>query len=103
MTARVGVLGLHGDFSEHLTTLRGIGADGIDVRRPEQLDDIDALIIPGGESTTIGKLAEHYGITPKFFFSGRRRHTRWNCGWSSDVCSSDLMAVTAGDLRPASG
>ena len=64
-TARVGVLGLQGDFSEHLTTLRAIGADGVDVRRPEQLDDIDALIIPGGESTTIGKLAQHYGIIPK--------------------------------------
>jgi 5'-phosphate synthase pdxT subunit len=64
-TARVGVLGLQGDFSEHLMTLRDIGADGVDVRRPEQLDDIDALIIPGGESTTIGKLAEKYGIIGK--------------------------------------
>ena len=63
--ARVGVLGLQGDFSEHLTTLRDIGAEGVDVRRPEQLDDIDALIIPGGESTTIGKLAANYGIIPK--------------------------------------
>jgi len=64
-TARVGVLGLQGDFGEHLATLRAIGAEGVDVRRPEQLDDIDALIIPGGESTTIGKLAQHYGIIPK--------------------------------------
>jgi 5'-phosphate synthase pdxT subunit len=65
LTARVGVLGLQGDFSEHLTTLRGIGTEAVDVRRPEQLDDIDALIIPGGESTTIGKLAQNYGIIPK--------------------------------------
>jgi 5'-phosphate synthase pdxT subunit len=64
-SARVGVLGLQGDFSEHLDTLRRIGAQGIDVRRPEQLDDVDALIIPGGESTTIGKLAQSYGIIPK--------------------------------------
>lgn len=64
-TARVGVLGLQGDFAEHLRTLRAIGADAVDVRRPEQLDDVDALIIPGGESTTIGKLAERYGIIPK--------------------------------------
>src|SRR5436190_15787160 len=63
--ARVGVLGLQGDFAEHLRTLRDIGADAVDVRRPEQLDDIDALIIPGGESTTIGKLAERYEIIPK--------------------------------------
>ena len=64
-SARVGVLSLQGDFSEHLATLRGIGAEGVDVRRPEQLDDVDALIIPGGESTTIGKLAQNYGIIPK--------------------------------------
>jgi 5'-phosphate synthase pdxT subunit len=64
-TARAGVLGLQGDFAEHLSTLRGLGVDAVDVRRPEQLDEIDALIIPGGESTTIGKLAEHYGIIPK--------------------------------------
>ncbi len=42
-----------------------MGVDAVDVRRPEQLDDIDALIIPGGESTTIGKLAAQYGIIPK--------------------------------------
>ena len=60
----MGVLGLQGDFAEHLHTLREIGADAIDVRRPEQLGDLDALIIPGGESTTIGKLAERYEIIP---------------------------------------
>jgi 5'-phosphate synthase pdxT subunit len=64
-TARVGVLGLQGDFAEHLRVLRSIGAEAVDVRRPEQLDDVDALIIPGGESTTIGKLAERYHIIPK--------------------------------------
>jgi 5'-phosphate synthase pdxT subunit len=42
-----------------------MGVDAVDVRRPEQLDDVDALIIPGGESTTIGKLASQYGIIPK--------------------------------------
>jgi pyridoxal 5'-phosphate synthase pdxT subunit len=62
---RVGVLGLQGDFAEHLETLRGMGVEAVDVRRPDQLDEIDALIIPGGESTTIGKLAEQYGIIPK--------------------------------------
>lgn len=62
---RTGVLALQGDFAEHLETLRGMGVDAVDVRRPEQLDEVDALIIPGGESTTIGKLAEQYGIIPK--------------------------------------
>jgi len=62
---RAGVLGLQGDFQEHLETLRRMGVEAVDVRRPEQLDDIDALIIPGGESTTIGKLAAQYGIIPR--------------------------------------
>ena len=65
LTARAGVLGLQGDFAEHLATLDRLGVEGVDVRRAEQLDDIDALIIPGGESTTIGKLAQNYGIIPK--------------------------------------
>jgi pyridoxal 5'-phosphate synthase pdxT subunit len=63
--ARVGVLGLQGDFQEHLEVLRRMGVDAVDVRKPEQLDDVDALIIPGGESTTIGKLADLYGLTER--------------------------------------
>ena len=63
--ARAGVLGLQGDFAEHLATLREMGVPGVDVRRPAQLDEVDALIIPGGESTTIGKLAAHYGLIPR--------------------------------------
>ena len=61
----VGVLGLQGDFREHLETFARLGAAAIDVRRPEQLAAIDALVIPGGESTTIGKLAQQYGFLPK--------------------------------------
>lgn len=61
---RVGVLGLQGDFQEHLATFRALGVDAADIRRPDQLAEIDALVIPGGESTTIGKLAERYGIIP---------------------------------------
>jgi len=62
---RVGVLALQGDFKEHLAVLGRIGAAGVDVRRASQLDEVDALIIPGGESTTIGKLAQLYGITER--------------------------------------
>jgi 5'-phosphate synthase pdxT subunit len=63
--ARAGVLSLQGDFREHIDTFQRLGTDAIDVRRPEQLDAIDALVIPGGESTTIGKLAAQYGFIPK--------------------------------------
>jgi len=53
---RVGVLALQGDFEAHLEVLRSLGAQPVEVRTPEQLEGLDGLVIPGGESTTIGKL-----------------------------------------------
>lgn len=58
----VGVLALQGAFIEHIALLKQVGVDAVEVRLPEQLDSVDALIIPGGESTTIGKLAVMYGF-----------------------------------------
>lgn len=58
----VGVLALQGAFIEHEQTLRDLGVNAVEVRLPEQLEDVDALIIPGGESTTIGKLAVAYHL-----------------------------------------
>src|SRR3954447_25902876 len=55
-TPRIGVLALQGDVREHLAALSSVGAEGVRVRRPAELDQVDALVIPGGESTTIGKL-----------------------------------------------
>ncbi len=57
-----GVLALQGDFREHIAILRSIGVTAIEVRTPDELDAVDVLVIPGGESTTIGKLAERYGL-----------------------------------------
>jgi pyridoxal 5'-phosphate synthase pdxT subunit len=54
--ARIGVLALQGDVREHLAALRDAAADAVTVRRREELDDVDALIIPGGESTTMTHL-----------------------------------------------
>ena len=59
---RIGVLALQGAFREHTRTLRRAGADVVEVRLPEQLDGLDGLVIPGGESTTIAKLASLYGL-----------------------------------------
>lgn len=59
---RVGALALQGDFREHLQVVRGLGAEGVEVRTAEELESVDALIIPGGESTTIGRLANIYGL-----------------------------------------
>jgi 5'-phosphate synthase pdxT subunit len=59
---KIGVLALQGDFSEHIAVLCRIGVEVSEVRLPQQLDGLNGLIIPGGESTTIGKLAVHYGL-----------------------------------------
>ena len=59
---RVGVLALQGDFREHLSMLGRLGADVREVRLPDQLQGLDGLVIPGGESTTIGKLATRFGL-----------------------------------------
>lgn len=59
---RVGVLALQGDFREHVAMARAVGAEAFEVRTREELDDADALIIPGGESTAIGRLAGIYDM-----------------------------------------
>jgi 5'-phosphate synthase pdxT subunit len=59
---RIGVLALQGAFREHVAALRALGADVVEVRLPDELDDLDGLVIPGGESTTILRLAELYGL-----------------------------------------
>ena len=61
-TLRIGVLALQGAFREHIQILRRLGAEATEVRLPEQLHGLTGLIIPGGESTTIGKLAIAYGL-----------------------------------------
>ncbi|GAB4242916.1 MAG: pyridoxal 5'-phosphate synthase glutaminase subunit PdxT [Thermoleophilia bacterium] len=63
MGLRVGVLALQGAFREHARVLRGLGAEVVEVRLPADLEDLDGLVIPGGESTTMGKLMEAYGLT----------------------------------------
>jgi 5'-phosphate synthase pdxT subunit len=59
---RIGVLGLQGAFTEHIVMLRRLGIEAVPVRLPEELEGVDGLVIPGGESTTIGKLMHLYGF-----------------------------------------
>jgi 5'-phosphate synthase pdxT subunit len=59
---KIGVLALQGAFIEHIKILRSLGVDALEVRLPADLDGLEGLIIPGGESTTIGKLAELYDL-----------------------------------------
>lgn len=59
---RVGVLALQGDFREHLNALSHCGVQGIEVRTPSDLENVDALIVPGGESTTIVSLSKTFEV-----------------------------------------
>lgn len=59
---KIGVLALQGDVREHVRALAGSGADARPVRRPEELDAVDGLVIPGGESTTMSKLADIFEL-----------------------------------------
>ena len=59
---RIGVLAVQGNFREHAAMLRRLGVDSVEVRKPEQLEGLDALVIPGGESTTFVRLMRLYGL-----------------------------------------
>src|SRR3954454_19412776 len=59
---RIGVLAVQGNFREHAAVLRRLGAEAVEVRLPEHLDELDGLVIPGGESTTMLRLMRLYGL-----------------------------------------
>ena len=76
---KIGVLALQGDFGEHITMLKNLGAGTVEVRLPEQLEGLDGLIIPGGESTTIGKLAVAYDLLEPLRQFGQRKAIWGTC------------------------
>jgi pyridoxal 5'-phosphate synthase pdxT subunit len=59
---RIGVLAVQGNVREHVAVLRSLGAEAVEVRKPEELDGVDGLVIPGGESTTFMRLMRLYGL-----------------------------------------
>lgn len=73
---KIGVLAIQGDFAEHIVMLKRLKVETVEVRLPEHLKNLDGLIIPGGESTTIGKLATDYGMMEPLREFGRR-HAIW--------------------------
>ena len=73
---KIGVLALQGDFAEHIVMLKRLKVETSEVRMPEHLGGLDALIIPGGESTTIGKLSADFGLTEPLRQFGQR-HAIW--------------------------
>lgn len=86
---RVGVLALQGDFSEHQAVLERLGAEVRQVRLPAHLDGLSGLVIPGGESTTIGKLAVAYGLIEPLRAFGRQ-HAMWGTCAGAIFLSKDI-------------
>ena len=76
VTMKIGVLAIQGDFAEHIVMLKRLKVETAEVRLPEHLKNLDGLIIPGGESTTIGKLATDYELIEPIRLFGQR-HAIW--------------------------
>lgn len=76
---KIGVLSLQGAVAEHIRSVERAGAEGIAVKKIEQLDELSGLIIPGGESTTIGKLMRKYNFIEavRQFFQSRQACIRY--------------------------
>jgi 5'-phosphate synthase pdxT subunit len=92
MVVTIGVLALQGDFEEHEAILRGLGAQVREVRLPRDLEGLDGLIIPGGESTTITRLMAMYGLLEPIRSFARARPVWGTCA------GMIVMAKTATDL-----
>jgi len=86
---KIGVLALQGDFAEHQAMLEKLGVEVVQVRKAEQLDGLNGLIIPGGESTTIGKLAVDFGMMEPLKEFGRK-HAVWGTCAGAIFLSKDI-------------
>lgn len=92
---KVGILALQGAFAAHAEVLNSLGAAPLEIRQPAQLDDVDALVLPGGESTTVSKLAEANGfLEPLRDFLASGRPTLGTCA------GAILLASEIQDGRP---
>jgi len=86
---KIGVLALQGAFAEHQTVLESLGVEVVQVRLPQHLAGLDGLIIPGGESTTIGKLAEDFDLIKPLRLFGRE-HAIWGTCAGAIFLSKDI-------------
>jgi 5'-phosphate synthase pdxT subunit len=87
---KIGILALQGDFLEHQQILQNLGVETIQVRLPAQLEGLDGLIIPGGESTTIGKLAHDFGLIEPLKQFGRE-HAVWGTCAGAILLAKDIQ------------
>ena len=88
---KIGVLALQGDFSEHISMLKKTGVETVEVRLPKHLDGLDGLVIPGGESTTIGKLAVAYDLMEPLKQFGKS-HAIWGTCAGAIFLSKDASS-----------
>lgn len=95
---KIGVLALQGAFIEHEKMLQSLGAETVQVRLPHHLENLDGLIIPGGESTTIGKLATQYGLIEPL-----REFARHNPTWGTCAGMIFLAKDIGHDRQPILG
>src|SRR5688572_720369 len=86
---KIGVLALQGDFAEHVSMLKKIGVETAEVRLPKHLDGLDGLIMPGGESTTIGKMAVAYDLIKPLQEFGKS-HAIWGTCAGAIFLSRDI-------------
>jgi 5'-phosphate synthase pdxT subunit len=86
---KIGVLALQGDFAEHITMLKKIGVETAEVRLPKHLQGLDGLIMPGGESTTIGKMAVAYDLIKPLQEFGKS-HAIWGTCAGAIFLSKDI-------------
>ncbi len=86
---KIGVLAIQGDFSEHIVMLKRLGVETTEVRLPAHLAGLDGIIIPGGESTTIGKLATDYGMMEPLRAFGKE-HAIWGTCAGAIFLSKDV-------------
>ena len=87
---KIGVLALQGDFIEHIHMLRKLGVEAVEVRKASELDGLDGLIIPGGESTTIRKLIDLFGFVPGLQALVRRGAALWGTCAGMIVIANEL-------------
>lgn len=94
---KIGVLALQGDFAEHIHKLSGLGVVTAEVRLPADLNSLAGLILPGGESTTIGKLAEDFGLVEPL-----RNFCKTHAVWGT-CAGAIFLARDAGRKQPLLG
>lgn len=95
----VGILSLQGAFIEHEECLKKCGAVPVQIRKPEQMDEVEGLIIPGGESTAIGKLMRDFGLDQKIIARSTEGMPIWGTCAGMILLAKDIIAMNQVHLK----